>query len=296
AIGWENEQWQWDLGTTPLGFNVTDWVGKIAYNDSFYHLGWSVDLHRRPVNSSLLAFAGQRDSWTNQVWGGVRKTGLRLSGSYDLGGKDGYWGEISFDRLTGKNVKNNSSVKAMGGYYYKLINENDRRISVGLNSMLWYYNKDLSGYTLGQGGYYSPQQYLSFSLPVNYRQRTENWSWEVSGSLSWSYSKTDDSRRYPLQNLVSSDKFNSDPIKEIFKHERNIIDKGDSGHGFGYTARALIEHRITPHWFIGAAIDIQQAKNYTPSHALMYLRYSFDGWNGDLDLPPNPLIPYADFK
>jgi hypothetical protein len=28
----------------------------------------------------------------------------------------------------------------------------------------------------------------------------------------------------------------------------------------------------------------------------MYLRYSFDGWNGDLDLPPNPLIPYADFK
>ncbi|HHD7122434.1 TPA: cellulose synthase subunit BcsC-related outer membrane protein, partial [Escherichia coli] len=108
--------------------------------------------------------------------------------------------------------------------------------------------------------------------------------------------KTYDSRRYPLQNLVSSDKFNSDPIKEIFKHERNIIDKGDSGHGFGYTARALIEHRITPHWFIGAAIDIQQAKNYTPSHALMYLRYSFDGWNGDLDLPPNPLIPYADFK
>lgn len=296
AIGWENEQWQWDLGTTPLGFNVTDWVGKIAYNDSFYHLGWSVDLHRRPVNSSLLAFAGQRDSWTNQVWGGVRKTGIRLSGSYDLGGKDGYWGEISHDRLTGKNVKNNSSVKAMGGYYYKLINENDRRISVGLNSMLWHYNKDLSGYTLGQGGYYSPQQYLSFSLPVNYRQRTENWSWEVSGSLSWSYSKTDDSRRYPLQNLVSSDKFNSDPIKEIFKHERNIIDKGDSGHGFGYTARALIEHRITPHWFIGAAIDIQQAKNYTPSHALMYLRYSFDGWNGDLDLPPNPLIPYADFK
>lgn len=84
-------------------------------------------------------------------FGGVRKTGLRLSGSYDLGGKDGYWGEISFDRLTGKNVKNNSSVKAMGGYYYKLINENDRRISVGLNSMLWHYNKDLSGYTLGQG-------------------------------------------------------------------------------------------------------------------------------------------------
>ncbi|VTR49772.1 Cellulose synthase operon protein C precursor [Serratia fonticola] len=45
--------------------------------------------------------------------------------------------------------------------------------------MLWHYQKDLSGYSLGQGGYYSPQQYVSLAVPVNYRQRTENWSWEV---------------------------------------------------------------------------------------------------------------------
>ena len=123
-------------------------------------------------------------------------------------------------------LKNNSSVKAMGGYYYKLINENDRRISVGLNSMLWHYNRDLSGYTLGQGVIIAHNNISHSHCPLITDQRTENWSWEVSGSLSWSYSKTDDSRRYPLQNLVSSDKFNSDPIKEIFKHERNIIDKG----------------------------------------------------------------------
>ncbi|OAT34799.1 cellulose synthase complex outer membrane protein BcsC [Proteus myxofaciens] len=295
AIGFENNQWQWDLGTTPLGFEVTDWVGKIAYSHDFYNVGWTVDLHRRPVNSSLLAFGGQRDILTNQTWGGVRRTGVRLSGSYDKGGKDGYWGEISADKLTGKNVEDNSSIRGMGGYYYKLINENNRRVSVGLNTMIWHYDKDLSDYTLGQGGYYSPQKYLSLGLPINYRQRTENWSWELSGSLSWSYSQTDDRKRYPLQHLVSPDKFNRYP--NIFpSEERDTVDKGSSSNGFGYTTRALVEHRLTPHWFIGGAIDIQQAKNYTPSHALLYLRYSFDGWNGDLDLPPNPLTPYADFK
>ncbi|MDL5166422.1 cellulose synthase complex outer membrane protein BcsC [Proteus faecis] len=306
AIGWENVQWQWDLGTTPLGFEVTDWVGKIAYSHDLFNVGWTLDAHRRPVNSSLLAFGGQRDIWTNQIWGGVRRTGVRLSGSYDLGGKDGYWGEISIDKLTGKNVEDNSSVRGMGGYYYKLINENNRRVSIGLNTMLWHYDKDLSGYTLGQGGYYSPQKYVSLGLPINYRERTENWSWELSGSVSWSYSQTDDRKRYPLQYLISPDNFNRymnglspedrEDMMRLYYQEHDAIDEGGSSNGFGYTARALVEHRITPHWFIGAAIDIQQAKNYTPSHALMYLRYSFDGWNGDLDLPPNPLIPYADFK
>lgn len=306
AIGWENEQWQWDLGTTPLGFKVTDWVGRIAYSYDLFNVGWTLDVHRRPVNSSLLAFGGQRDIWTNKTWGGVRRTGVRLSGSYDLGGKDGYWGEVSVDKLTGKNVEDNSSLRGMGGYYYKVINENNRLVSIGLSSMLWHYDKDLSGYTLGQGGYYSPQKYVSLGIPINYRERTEDWSWELSGSVSWSYSQTDDRKRYPLHNLVSVDKFNRymnelspedrEEMMRLYYQEHNEVDDGDSSTGFGYTARALVEHRITPHWFIGAAIDIQQAKNYTPSHALMYLRYSFDGWNGDLDLPPNPLIPYADFK
>ena len=46
---------------------------------------------------------------------------------------------------------------------------------------------------------------------------------------------------------------------------------------------------------VGAAVDIQQAKDYTPSHALLYVRYSAAGWQGDLDMPPQPLVPYADW-
>ncbi len=93
----------------------------------------------------------------------------------------------------------------MTGYYYKVINENNRRVTVGLNNMIWHYDKDLSGYTLGQGGYYSPQEYLSFAVPVTWRQRTENWSWELGGSVSWSHSRTQTQARYPLLNLIPSD-------------------------------------------------------------------------------------------
>ncbi|MCH7024254.1 cellulose synthase, partial [Escherichia coli] len=30
-----------------------------------------------------------------------------------------------------------------------------------------------------------------------------------------------------------------------------------------------------------------------PSHFLLYVRYSAAGWQGDMDLPPQPLKPYA---
>ena len=173
----------------------------------------------------------------------------------------------------------------MAGYYYKLINEDNRRVTVGLNTMLWHYQKDLSGYSLGQGGYYSPQQYMSLAIPVNYRQRTDNWSWELRGSVSLSHSKTNSQRRYPLQGLIP------DSLPDKF-----AVEDGSSSSGVGYTLRAIVERRLSSHWTLGAGIDIQQAKDYTPSHALIYLRYSLAGWQGDLDLPPQPLTPYADFK
>ncbi|WP_367300181.1 cellulose synthase complex outer membrane protein BcsC [Hafnia alvei] len=291
SAGWKNEHWEGDFGTTPMGFDVVDWVGGLSYSNDWNHIGWTVNAHRRPISSSLLAFGGQKDDQTGITWGGVRRTGLGISGSYDRGEAHGVWADLSADQLTGKNVADNSRIRWMAGYYYKLINENNRRVTVGLSNMIWHYDKDLSGYTLGQGGYYSPQEYVSFGVPVNYRQRTENWSWELGGSVSWSHSKTDTVDRYPIKGLIPApDKANN---KYTDKYD---TDSGSSSSGVGYTLRAIVERRVTSNWFIGAGVDIQEAKDYTPSHGLIYVRYSAAGWQGDMDLPPQPLTPYADFK
>lgn len=285
AAGWKNDRWQADIGTTPMGFEVVDWVGGLAYSGDWRHIGWTLGASKRPISSSLLAYGGTRDPNTGKTWGGVRATGVSLSASYDRGEAHGVWADLSAHQLTGKNVADNQRERLMAGYYYKLINEDNRRATIGLNTMLWHYQKDLSGYSLGQGGYYSPQRYMSLALPVNYRQRTENWSFEVGGSVSLSHSKTDSQRRYPLQGLIPD----SLPDKQA-------VESGSSSTGVGYTLRAIVERRLTSHWTLGAGVDIQQAKDYTPSHALIYLRYSQGGWQGDLDLPPQPLTPYADFK
>ncbi len=162
-------------------------------------IGYTVNAHRRPISSSLLAFAGQKDTNTGTTWGGVRATGGGVSVSYDKEEANGVWSSLNAETLTGKNVEDNWRVRWMTGYYYKLINKNNERLTVGVSNMLWHYDKDLSGYTLGQGDYYSPQEYVSFALPVTWRKRTENWSWELGGSVSWSHSKTKDELRYPIQ-------------------------------------------------------------------------------------------------
>ena len=288
AVGWQNKTWAWDIGTTPMGFDVVDVVGSLSYSNDLGPIGYTLNAHRRPISSSVLAFAGQKDPNTDTTWGGVRATGGGVSVSYDKGEANGIWSSLSADSLTGKNVEDNWRVRWMTGYYYKLINQNNERLTVGVSNMLWHYDKDLSGYSLGQGGYYSPQEYVSFALPVNWRKRTENWSWELGGSVSWSHSKTKDVMRYPLQGLI--------PDNEPGRYtDKGVMGTGSSSSGTGYTARAIVERRVTSNWFVGLGVDIQEAKDYTPSHALLYVRYSAAGWQGDMDLPPEPLVPYADW-
>ncbi|MFQ2715310.1 cellulose synthase complex outer membrane protein BcsC [Aeromonas caviae] len=284
AAGWQRGAWAFDLGTTPLGFEVVDWVGGATLTGDWHTLGWGMTLSRRPVSSSLLSYGGTVDPGTGISWGGVRANGIRLDLSRDLGGAVGFWGSAQQHLLTGKNVPDNWRTRLMGGGYYKLVNETHRRASVGLSTMLWHYQQDLGGYTLGQGGYYSPQGYFSLSVPVSYRQRTPDWSWELGGSGSWSYARTDDSRRYPLEGLLPSG-----------LRDRNAPVKGGCSSGFGYTLNGVVEHRLTEHWRIGGRVDIQQADDYAPSHVPLFLRYTFKPWQGDLDMPPRPLTPYADF-
>jgi cellulose synthase operon protein C len=285
AVGWVNPHWAMDLGTTSLGFPVQNLIGGLAYSNHLNHLGWTLGVSQRLMNNSLLSYSGTTDPYTGIVWGGVVARGSSLSVSYDRGGSYGLWGYVEADQLVGKNVASNSRERLMEGVYYKIINEENRRLSVGINNMVWHYQNDLSGYSLGQGGYYSPQFYLSFALPVNYRKRTDNWSYELGGSVNWSKDTTNDSFLYPLPNLIPG-----------LTPDQNALSVGSTGSSLGYAALALAERRLNSYFVLGALLDIQRANDFTPSHASIYIRYSVEGWQGDMDMPIRPIVPYANYR
>lgn len=285
GLGWYNETWRVDLGTTPLGFAITDWVGGLQYVDDVGPLWMTASLSRRPLNDSLLAYAGARDPRTGITWGGVRATGASLGLGYDQGGPYGAWSSLGIHHLSGENVPDNTRMQLMGGGYRKLINTAHQRLSVGLGAMAMHYDRELGGYSLGQGGYYSPQRYVSLSLPVSYMRRTTHWSWLIEGSVSHSWTDSDDSARYP----VHSERVSALP-------DATATRTGGNGGGFGLALSGRVERRLGDHWSAGLGFALQQAEGYSPNMLSLSLRYHLSAWQGDMAMPPEALTPYAEFE
>ena len=278
GIGWLADSWSADIGTTPIGFDQQNIVGGLNLSGDLGDVGWKATLSRRAETSSTLSYAGMTvpngvNDPQGKEWGGVMKTGINLGGSYDLGGSVGYWASAQLHKMTGDGVEDNTRLGLLGGTYWKIINEENRRLSLGLNLMYLNYDKNLSEYTYGNGGYYSPQQYFSVSIPVNYYERlNDGFSYLVSGSVSNSWTKEDGPYINGSPNGSSS-----------------------TGGGFGFSLEVAAEQRISKRWYLGAAVDIQRSDFYEPNHLLFYAKYTFtDRWQ-PIAMPIDPLALYGDF-
>lgn len=297
ALGWRGDRFSFDLGRTPSSFTVSNWTGGISLRGDAGSVGWGLTLSRRPMSNSLLSLAGATDPRTGISWGGVLATGATANFSWDQGEADGVWLSLGHHRLTGHNVADNKRTRIMGGYYYRLINKPNEQLSVGVNAMHWRYERDLSNYTLGQGGYYSPQRYSSLSLPLSYYRRTENWAVALQASVSRSTAKTSDELYYPSAGLIAG------PLQAIAARGVTAgglaaanVSTGGTSSAWGYSLRGAAERRLSSHWVAGASIDIQHGQDYAPSRFMLYLRYTFQPWKGDLKLQPAGLTPYVDFE
>ena len=289
ALAWQNDIWSFDIGTTPQGFHYEDWVGGLEYSFDIGQVGLSLEAYRRAKDSSLLAFGGQQDPETGYWWGGVRRTGTALNLSWDMGGAHGVWSKLAYEKLKGHYVADNDAWQWMGGYYHRLIAQPNHETRLGISAMYWHFDKDLSGYTAGQGGYYSPQQYVSLGLMALDRGRTANWSWEVQGRIGAAYAKTDSIKRYP-HSVVDS---YVNGLKTEGKAIENSIEGGESGTSLSYSISATVERRLNEHWVLGATAGASKSEGYEPHYAMLYLRYSLKDWRGDLPMPPITLEPYS---
>lgn len=113
--------------------------------------------------------------------------------------------------------------------------------------------------------------------------------------MGWSYAKTKSNDLYPLSGL--NDKLLSVVDQEGFELAEPLGQtSGGSSNGIGIRLQGLAERRLTDNLVLGGGLLYQHSEGYAPSRAMLYLRYTFDAWQGNLPLPVEPLIPYADFR
>lgn len=289
AGGLQSERLELDAGFSQ-GFEIDNVFAGVTGNGDLGPLGWSLTASRRPMSNSLLSYGGSLDPGTGTRWGAVTANGVSLGLSWDQGGAHGVWANLGQHWLRGEKVADNRRLTAMAGYYYKWLDRVDERLRTGLTFIHFGYERDLSGHTLGQGGYWSPRQYNSIGVPVSYAWRNADWSVLLEGGVGWSASSSADSRRYPLDALNA--RF-ADVITPQAAAEEIA---GSSSRGVSYRFQGLFERRLSDHLVLGGALNWVYSEDYAPSNALIFLRYSFAPWRGDLSWPVEPLSPYAEFR
>lgn len=291
GIGWQNENWRVDIGTTPLGFLIEDIVWGINYADDFGDFGYSLELEKRPVTSSVLSYAGLTDINSGKVWGGVRSTGLTANLSHDLGGNWGFWSSADFQLYKGQNVKDNQRYRLMGGSYYRVISNQEREFTAGVSLLHWSYKFNLSEETYGHGGYYSPQNYIGISLPLSYDARWgDDFVYRIKTGISYSQTKSNAIDFFPSDLNLQAQAFASQ-LETVVVPAFN----GDTSAGVSYNLEGSFEYRVTPHWFFGGYLAIDRSDFYEPNFGQLYVRYYFNPVYGTLAFPGKPIIPYADF-
>ncbi|MDN7562043.1 cellulose synthase subunit BcsC-related outer membrane protein [Burkholderia orbicola] len=286
GAGYLSDAWRVDLGTSPLGFPVHYLVGGVRYRFDAGPASFSVNASRRPETSSVLSYAGMRDPWTGAVWGGVRRDGVNLRASVDVG-RTNLFAELGAGVLSGRNVERNAEVTLRTGFTVPVYERAAMKVSTGLVGNAWHYAQNLRYYTYGQGGYYSPQRYLSLGVPIEWAGRHDALSWDltVTGGISNSYEK--DSLYYPT--------FSDQRAAQV---QAGFVYAGSSTRGvsFSYGVNGIAEYRVNPHLSVGAQLHIDRSHDYAPSSALVYLRYAFDARASRSWLvTPTPVRLYSDY-
>lgn len=285
AAGYEGEGVRADIGTTPLGFPVSDIVGGVKWSHYTATSGFSFDVSRRPVTSSLLSYAGARDPVSGEVWGGVRSSGASLHVSQDSGRLSGFI-DLGYYWLIGKNVLSNAQSALRTGFNWSFIGGEDMRLTAGFAFTDWRYSENLRYYTFGHGGYYSPQKYNSLALPFRWTGRKARWSYLLQGSVSSSVSHEKDMPFYPTDAALQTQAVANAAIMVPTY-------TGGNGHGTGWSLGGALEHQFTAQLFLGARLQIDRSDYYTPNFAILYLRYLFDAHTGPVPYPPDPIKAYS---
>lgn len=283
TVGYEREDFKMDVGTTPLGFPIENWVGGVQQKGDLGPFSWSLTASRRPITSTLLSYAGARDPATGGIWGGVLATGASAGLSLDKGETLGFWSTLGDHQITGTNVQSNNRLQAMAGLTWRLINREDRLLSTGLTGMMWHFREDAGEFTWGQGGYYSPQQYRSIALPVTWAERFTRFSFVMRGSVFFSQSQITASPYYPTNPVYQNTALNP-------------LYSSGSGPSTGYSAYMQWEYQLTPSLFVGNKVEIERSPYYAPNSAIVYLRYAYDHVAAQpVALQPEPVLPTSQF-
>ncbi|RJF87935.1 hypothetical protein D3874_13645 [Oleomonas cavernae] len=262
-----------DVGTTPLGFQLESLQGGIQWQPALTDaLRLRLTADRRAVTDSVLSYAGTRDPLSGKEWGGVMRTGGEIGLSYDVA-EGGAYGSVGYHVYDGTNVADNAAWSADFGAYLRPYRTETSRLQVGVALSYLNFDKNLSQFTLGHGGYFSPQNYFAIAIPVDYRATVKKWTYNIGGAVGYQnfrqeaapYFPNDPDLQASLQANAAANPGNDIPTAYAESSES----------GFGVSAQGGFEYALTPATTVGGSLSFSNFGDYSESSGKVFLRYQF---------------------
>ncbi len=264
-----SDQYKIDLGSTPLGQDLTTLVGGIQWSPKITdYLTLILTGERRAVTDSLLSYVGVTDKLSGKTWGRVTKNGGNALLSYDNGDAGFYVGAGGYSYL-GEDVASNKSLVANAGAYVRPFHYDDRELKVGLNMSWMDFSKNLSYYSYGQGGYFSPQDYASVSFPVEFSQKYDDLNVRIGGAVGYQSYSQDRSAYFP--NNADYQSVLEEAVANGYGKEAYY--SGGSKNGIGYSLHAGADYKVNQDVTIGGQLGYDTFGDYNESTAQLYFRY-----------------------
>lgn len=288
SVAWRDDNLAADIGTTPLGFARRNLVGGVSISERLDDdLTVRAGILRRAVTDSVLSYAGTQDPLTGRTWGGVVRTGGYLGATLgDAAG--GLYGELGHYALTGEHVQDNAMNELSLGGYLRLWARPEQQATVGINLTAQHYRENLSHFTWGHGGYFSPQRFHSLSFPFDLAGRRGRLAYHVGGDVGVRSIRQDAAPYFPGDDAMQAAwaaRVAGDPT--LAGYSANYAATRVSGAGYGLWG--AFEFLLTPDLALGGRFAWDNSRDYTQNAGMVYLRYALDGLPQPVPYPPRPL-------
>jgi cellulose synthase operon protein C len=169
---------------------------------------------------------------------------------------------------SGSPSASNSEINGLLGTYFRPYKTDNSVLRVGVSAYYAGFDKNLSGFTYGQGGYFSPANFIALTFPVEYTGHTGPWSYLASVALGVQHSNIDRSAIFP-NNAGAQSALELTPGAVAF-------DSGSSSTGLAASLKGQIEYAIDNTTTVGFAASFDNGNDYNEVIAKLYLRKTFD--------------------
>lgn len=281
---YESEQIAADIGTTPVGFERHhiqggfNWRPRLGAHGALRLFG-----ERRPVTDSVLSYAGSEyvvparpetedtpaRAESRTSWGSVMKAGGGLGASWERDGT-GFYGDVSYHTYAGRRVADNAAVQMNLGGYTRLYEGDNLRLQAGAKLNYQAFDENLSHFSFGHGGYFSPQSFISLALPLNLRWEEGDWSLLAEIAPGYQTYKLDQADVYPTdpaaQGQLVALKLLNDDARAYFESE--------SHSGFAFSAGLELWRRLGATQ-VGGEARMNTFGNYDEYRMTLKLKQAF---------------------